>query len=116
VNILNTKIGIKEQVLNEIIFSITSGEKKAGDCLRSKDYNAGRQMSAIYKCLIDADIVKINSANFYVLTDNCSEKAQALYFDKILDLISLIRTLAEAANLSPECLADLFKSEVNKQK
>ena len=98
------------------LFFLSRQEKRKPDCLRSKDYNAGRQMSAIYKCLIDADIVKINSANFYVLTDNCSEKAQALYFDKILDLISLIRTLAEAANLSPECLTDLFKSEVNKLK
>lgn len=113
--LMDTKIGKREQAMNDIIASITSGEKKAGDYLTAKDYNLGTQMRLLYKELVEAGIVKMNKANFYELTENCFDNAQELYYEKIMHLISLIKLFADVANIPTDCLVDLFKGEMKKR-
>lgn len=103
----------QEKTMNEIIYAITHGEKKAGDMILSRDYDlAKKQMSIIFKMLSDKKIVERNESNFYILTENGADNAQEIYFEKIVKAIRQIKILADSANISTEILLDIFKNEI----
>lgn len=106
----------QEMTLNEIIYSITSGKKKSGEYIFTRDYNlAPKQMGIIFKILVENDIVSRTKSNGYILTENCKENAQELYLSKIADSIQEIMLLADAASISQEMLIDFFNSEIKEQ-
>ena len=103
----------QDMVLNEIIRSITHGEKKAGDMILSRDYDlAKKQMGMLYKVLTEKGIVSRTESNYYFLTENCVENAQEMYFEKIIDILQKVNVLAASANISAELLLDVFKNEI----
>lgn len=103
----------QDMVLNEIIHSITHGEKKAGDMILSRDYDlAKKQMGMLYKVLTEKGIVSRTESNYYLLTENCVENAQEMYFEKIVDTLKKVKVLAASANISAELLLDVFKNEI----
>lgn len=105
----------QDNVMNEIIYAITSGEKVSGDLLRSKDYDiAPAQMGQIFKTLSDNDIVYRTNNNSYALSSDCVSNAQELYFQKIAECISRIKLLAQTANIPVSTLIEIIKSELMK--
>ncbi|MCM1529782.1 MAG: hypothetical protein NC093_07280 [Alistipes sp.] len=99
--------------MNQIIYEITSGKKKSGEFIFTRDYNLlPKQMGIIFKILLENDIVSRTKSGGYILTENCKENAQELYLSKISDLIEHIIQLAEAASISQELLIDFFNSEI----
>lgn len=111
---MDTKFGVREQTLNNVIYSVTTGQKKPGDYITAKNFGMGSQKSVIFKELMEAGIVRIGENNFYVLTEDCVENAQNLYFDKIIQQIGLIRQLAESANIPRDTLTEILKGEIKK--
>lgn len=106
----------QEMTLNEIIYLITSGKKKSGEFIFTRDYNlAPKQMGIIFKILLENDIISRTKSNGYILTENCKENAQELYLSKIANSIQQIMLLADAANISHEILIDFFTGEIKEQ-
>lgn len=103
----------QDTAMNEIVYAVTHGEKKAGDMILSRDYDlAKKQMGIVFKTLTEKEIVKRSEANSYYLTENCRDNAQEMYFCKIAELVERIKSLAECANISPEMVFEIFKSEL----
>lgn len=109
------KITKQEMTLYEIIRSITSGEKKTGDYILTKDYNImPKQMTIIFKILDENNIAKRTKDKGYVLTENCAENAQKLFIQKIEENIDVIITLAQKANIPPEQVVEMVTNKMLK--
>ena len=90
----------QDSVMNAIIFSITSGKKKAGDTLFSKDYDLSpTQMGRVFKTLVEKEIVYRQKDNSYALTESCVHNAKEMYLLKIYNSISEMKILCNASNL-----------------
>lgn len=108
------KITKQEMVLNEIIRSITSGEKKAGDYILTRDYNImPKQMGILFKMLDENDIAKRTKANGYILTENCVENAQKLYLNKLSEIIDLIAELVKCSSIPSQTVEKMLKDKLS---
>lgn len=109
------KITKQELTLYEIIRSITSGEKKTGDYILTRDYNImPKQMTIIFKILDENNIAERTKDKGYVLTGNCVENAQRLFLKKIEENIDVINTLAQKANIPPEQVIEMMTNKLLK--
>lgn len=105
----------QDKVMDAIIYSITHGEKKAKDSIFARDYDLQKtQFSRIFKKLSEEDILERTLSNVYIVKEKADTKAQEVYFQKILEEIQLIKSLAESANISAELLKDVFNKEISK--
>ncbi len=104
----------QEMTFNQIIYEITSGKKKSGEFIFTRDYNlAPKQMGIIFKILVENDIVSRTKSNGYILTENCKENAQELYFQKIAEYMGEIKQLALKANIPANHVLELLRSELS---
>ncbi len=109
------KITKQEQTLHKIIRSITSGEKKAGDYILTRDYNImPKQMGIIFKILDENNIAKRTKDKGYILTENCKENAQNLFLQKIEENIDVIIMLAQKANIPAERVVEMIANKILK--
>lgn len=107
----------QEMTLNQIIYEITSGKKKSGEFIFTRDYNLlPKQMGIIFKILLENDIVSRTKSGGYILTENCKENAQELYLQKIAELIGRIEILANKSNIPDSLLIELMKTELKERR
>ena len=100
----------QEMTLNQIIHEITSGKKKSGEFIFTREYNlAPKQMGIIFKILVENDIVSRTKSNGYILTEN----SQELYFQKIAEYMGEIKQLALKANIPANHILELLRSELS---
>lgn len=105
----------QDKVMDAIIYSVTHGEKKAKDSILARDYDLQKtQFCRIFKKLSEEGILERTISNVYIVKENADIKAQEMYFQKILEEIQLIKSLAKSANISAELLKDVFNKEISK--
>lgn len=104
----------QDKTMNEIVYSITHGEKKAGDMILARDYDLSKtQMGMIFRTLTEKEIIYRTDSNYYFLNENCAVNAQEMYFEKIIEALQRVKLLADTANISPELLLDIFRNNIN---
>ncbi|MBQ7794394.1 MAG: hypothetical protein IJ366_07760 [Clostridia bacterium] len=105
----------QDKVMDAIIYSVTHGEKKAKDSILTRDYDLQKtQFCRIFKNLSEEGVLERTISNVYIVKENADIKAQEMYFQKILEEIQLIKSLAKSANISAELLKDVFNKEISK--
>ena len=106
----------QDKTMNEIIYSVTHGEKKEGDMILARDYDLSKtQMGMVFRTLVEREIIYKSDSNYYFLKENCAVNAQEMYFEKIIEALQKVKLFADTANIPTELLLDIFKNNIDEQ-